>query len=86
MKVIKKENVSDWRYKHICENCDSELEVEAHDVKHRRYDGDIREPGYDSYSAICEVCTNSFNIPVNKIPKLVQLEARDKASKSYGHW
>lgn len=78
MKVVKRTDVSKWSYKHICSNCDSELEVETKDLKHHYYDGDMREPGYDSFTAECAVCSQQFTIPSNKIPKLIQVEAKKK--------
>jgi hypothetical protein len=81
MKVLKKQDTENWTYKHICSGCDSELEVEAKDLRHKRYDGDPREPGYDSYSAQCVVCQSEIGIPENKIPKLIQLEAKNKTSR-----
>lgn len=86
MKILKKQDVSQWNYKHTCSNCDSELEVEAKDLRHQHYDGDQRDPAYDSYSAQCAVCVTSFTIPENKIPKLIQIEAKGKSSKSSGNY
>lgn len=81
MKVIKKQDVSDWKYLHNCSNCDSQLEVEAKDLRYSHYDGDMREPGYDSYSAQCAVCSQAFTVPSNKIPKLIQIEAKDRTQR-----
>jgi hypothetical protein len=81
MKIIKKEDTSGWKYRHTCANCDSELEVEAKDLRYTRYDGDMREPGYDSYSAQCAVCSQTFNVLANKIPKLIQIEAKDRTQR-----
>jgi hypothetical protein len=84
MKVIKKEDTSHWTYKHICKDCDSELEVEAKDLRHTHYDGDFRDPAYDTYSAQCAVCTRTFTVPVNKIPKLIQIEAQGRTQRYSG--
>lgn len=80
MKVIKKENVKDWNYKITCEKCNSELEVEAKDLTHTRYDGDYRESGYDSYHAYCAVCSGQLIVPSNSIPKLIQVETKSRAA------
>lgn len=82
MKVIKKEDISNWTYKYTCSNCDSELEVESGDLKYTRHDGDMREPGYDKYTANCAVCSNMFTILESKIPKLIKLAAKNKSSSS----
>lgn len=82
MKVLHKPDVSKWSYKHKCTNCDCELEIEASDLKHYHYDGDSREPGYDSYSIVCAVCTQSFTIPSDKIPRLIQISAKKNLSAS----
>lgn len=86
MKIIKKEDVSRWNYKHKCINCDTELLIEAADVKYYHYDGDFREPSYDTYTANCIVCGKSFNIPIRDVPKLIQVEARKRQPvKSSGY-
>lgn len=81
MKVIKKQDVSAWNYKHTCTNCDSELEVDAKDLIHHHYDGDQREPAYDSFTAICAVCSNSFTIFNDKIPKIIQVETKNRTAR-----
>lgn len=86
MKVLKKQDVSGWSYKHTCANCDTELEVEASDLRYHRYDGDCREPGYDSFTANCSVCSQSFTVLTTKIPKLIQLEAKNRSSSGGGGW
>ncbi len=81
MKVLKKVETAGWSYRHNCSNCDSELEVEAKDLRYHRYDGDMREPGYDAFQAQCAVCSQAFNVPTNKIPKLIQIEAKDRTQR-----
>ncbi len=81
MKVLKKADVSNWSYKHTCSGCDSELQIEAADISYRYYDGDMREPGYDSYSTNCCVCSASINVPGNKIPKLLQVEIKNRTNR-----
>src|SRR5713226_9368347 len=76
MKVLKQIDTSNWTYKHTCVTCESELEAEKIDIKFHHHNGDQREPGYDSWSAKCPVCSSSFNIPTNKIPKAVQVEIK----------
>lgn len=81
MKVLKKQDITGWKHNHTCSNCESELEVEAKDLRHYRYDGDCREPGYDAFSAQCAVCSTAFTIPSNKIPKLLQIEVKDRTAR-----
>lgn len=78
MKVLKKQDVTNWSYKHTCVHCDSELEAEASDLSFGHVDGDMREPGYDYFWATCTVCGMNFNVLTDKIPKLVQLAAKEK--------
>lgn len=81
MKIIKKQDVSQWTYKYTCDMCDSELEVESKDIRHQHYDGDFREAPYDEFKASCAVCSVIFTIPNNKIPKLIQIEAKDRTQR-----
>ena len=78
MKVLKKPEANNWKYVHTCRECDAELEVEVSDLSHTYYDGDIREPGYDTFSAVCAVCTQAFSIPLDKISKYVQFIVKSK--------
>lgn len=79
MKVIKKQDTTNWSYKHNCSNCESELEVESRDVVYYFYSScDPRESSYASYQASCAVCQKTFTIPSAKIPKLIQLEAKKR--------
>lgn len=82
MKILSKQDVSQWTYVHVCSTCESKLEVEAKDLSHHHYDGDMREPSYDSYSASCPVCHTSFNITEKNIPKLIQVETKAKSARS----
>lgn len=78
MKVISRPDVSNWEFKHKCSDCESELLVDQNDLKYNSYPGDFREPGYETFSANCAVCGKSFNILVNNIPKLVQLNVKKR--------
>ena len=82
MKILKKIDVSNWNYKHTCTKCESELEVEPSDLHYEYCSGDMREPGYDLFTAKCAVCSFTFNIPIHKIPKVLQHEIKNKPSKS----
>jgi hypothetical protein len=83
MKVIKKPDTA-WSYKHTCANCTAELEVEKSDVRYYHYDGDQREPGYETWSATCPICSTNFDIPANTLPKAVQVEIKKGLSTRGG--
>lgn len=79
MKILKTHNPADWSLKLTCNKCDSELEVEAKDVGHEWMNGDMREPGYDSYAIQCPVCEEVIDLSKDKLPKVVQLQAQGQA-------
>jgi hypothetical protein len=78
MKILKKTDTSNWSYKYICDKCDTEMEVEKKDLVHKWVEGDRMEPGYDSFSFYCPVCMEKVNIHADKLPKLVQIEVKNK--------
>lgn len=82
MKVIKMEDISDWGFHHTCEDCDSELEVEKEDLLYSSSPGTQREEGYESFQASCAVCMTYFDVPINHIPKLLQLEVKKRTNRS----
>lgn len=75
MKILKKPDTN-WSLRHTCTNCTAELEVEKGDVKYHSYPGDQRDPGYDTWTATCPVCSALIDVPVSKIPKAVQVEIK----------
>lgn len=68
MKIIKKEDTSDWKYLHTCVGCDSELEVDKLDV--------IYNPNFidEKFDTKCIVCSTRFSIKEKDISKLVKIE------------
>jgi hypothetical protein len=78
MKVLKTTDTSKWSYKFTCAQCESELEAERGDVKHQHYSGDFREPSYDVYTVSCPICKRSQTIPMDKIPKALQIQIKNK--------
>lgn len=86
MKIIKKQDVSGWAFKHTCTNCESELQVEPSDLRHSSYPGDMRESGYETFTANCVVCSQSFTIANDKIPKLIQIEVKKRSSSTGGYY
>lgn len=84
MKVIKKQDVSGWEFKHTCSNCESELQVEQSDLRYSSYPGDQRESGCETFTASCAVCNQSFEIAITNIPKLIRIEVKKRSASSSG--
>lgn len=80
MKIIKKADTANWTKRVTCHNCETELEVEPKDISHVRYDGDFRESGYDSFHAYCAVCSEKLPLLSDGIPKLIQIEAKNRSA------
>lgn len=92
MKVIKKEDISNWQHPLTCHRCKSELMAEGSDIRHKKekkYGCDPRDPGGsyidDTYYAVCAVCNNTLPIPENKIPYLLQAKAKERSLPSTGY-
>ena len=83
MKILKKPD-SNWSYKHTCKSCDADLEVEKGDVRYTYNAGDFRDPGYETWTANCPCCSATIDVPVAKIPKIVQVEIKKSAPSSGG--
>lgn len=79
MKIVKKAD-STWSYDHTCVGCDSELQLEKSDVNYKYHSGDQRDctSSYETYTAICPVCRNGFDIPQEKMSKIVKLEIQQQ--------
>jgi len=75
MKALKQPD-NTWSYKHICETCDAELQVDKEDIHYQHYSGDQRDPSYNTYYAECPVCHQSFDVPESKMSKIVKLEVQ----------
>ncbi len=86
MKVIKKNDYSDWTYKCSCPQCTSELEVEKDDIVAKYHDGDFRDPAYHSYEVNCPVCKCNFTIPEKSIPDYLKKIAKSKCPKGSGNY
>lgn len=82
MKIVKKPDVSGWKFLYHCSKCDSDLEVDSSDLKYNYYAGDQRDPSYESYSASCAVCNDNFPVSTSNIPKLIQIEVKKKHSSA----
>jgi transcription elongation factor Elf1 len=82
MKILKKAEANTWKHVFTCEKCESELEAEAIDVIHVHHAGDMRDPSYDSYHVTCAVCDHKHDLMTNKLPKVVQLEAKKRSSNA----
>jgi hypothetical protein len=81
VKIIKQADTAEWSFRATCDNCDSELQVEANDVKFVSHpDYGPREPGWDEYYATCPVCSSKIGIPESKVPKALRIKAKSKSS------
>lgn len=85
MKVIKKADTSNWKFRFTCTQCDSELEAEGKDVLHRHHAGsyDMREswPAYDTFHVLCCVCNHERAVPEKDIPKALQHEVKERTQR-----
>lgn len=80
MKILKQEDTSKWGFRTTCDNCDSELLVEASDLHHLYHEGyGMREPSWDEYFATCPVCSKIVGIPESKIPKALRVSVKAKS-------
>lgn len=80
MKILKQVDVGDWSIRATCDSCDSELQVEANDIKFVSHpDYGPREPGWDEYYVNCPVCSTKIGFSEDKIPKAVKLKAKSKS-------
>lgn len=92
MKVVKREDVSNWNYPCHCARCNSDLIVEGNDLRHKtekKYGNDPRDPGDsfmgDTYFAYCAVCQNVLTVPEGKIPYLLRSKAKNGSLPSSGY-
>ena len=91
MKVLKKENISEWKHIYTCSRCKSELEAEGSDIQHKtvkKYGNDPRDPGdsfnADVYYLSCAVCSHTLDLDENKIPYLLKTQAKLRKTTSTG--
>lgn len=82
MKIISQIDTSTWSHKCKCGNCESQLEVEASDIRHSHSKSDGIYPSSDSYYVCCPVCSYSVIILTNDMPKIVQIEAQKRCAPS----
>lgn len=77
MKVVKMPN-TDFHYSYTCNNCTAELQVEKDDLLFHSEPGDMRDPAYDRWCAVCPVCKKVFDVQSKFISKAVQAEIKSK--------
>jgi hypothetical protein len=77
MKILKQVDVANWKYVYTCSHCESELEVEANDVQHRHLHAYLTDVS-DLFFCTCPVCHKEHPLSTNKIPKLLQVQIREK--------
>jgi hypothetical protein len=84
MKILELEDNSNWSYEHKCGMCNTKLQVIEGDIIYKRFPRDISEPAMlspESYDSKCCVCDTTFSIDYTFIPKLMQVQFRQKYNK-----
>lgn len=83
MKIIKKADTANWKYKFTCSNCETELEAEASDLNYHVYNNGVydRGPTSEEYKVKCLVCNTGKVVPINSIPRALQYETQQKSKK-----
>ena len=86
MKVLKKTDTSKWSWRTKCVKCESELEAERGDIKHSlsEDDGPFRPGSIDLWTITCPMCSNEIYLSEKEIPKLLQMEVKQKKFSSPG--
>jgi hypothetical protein len=88
VKVIKKEDTSNWAHRFKCYNCETELEAEAKDlrVKYVPNGTDMRGLDADSkrteFYVTCTECHRDHTVDDKNIPKLLQHKVKESSSGS----
>jgi hypothetical protein len=85
MKVIEAPNTN-WTKNITCGACTAVLQIETTDLHLNHYDGDFREPAYDSYYVCCALCGNQCTISESDIPKAVKAAIKLKAQSSRSNY
>lgn len=86
MKILKQIDIKEWAYIFTCTACDSELEANGNDLVYRHINGDMRDPGYDTWIIICPVCKHSTNVKEDKIPKAIKMQKISSRNTSSDDW
>lgn len=84
MKVVKKLDIAAWRKRFECKTCESQLEIEAGDVKYEYHSGYGRDTDYETWTVRCPVCQTQHNVVKTDIPKAVQIAIKSKGLSSPG--
>lgn len=84
MKIISKPDTSSWSTKHTCSNCDSNLEINGEDLIYELEDTGYYDMESDAYYVDCPVCSELSYVQENEIPKLVRMEAKNRADEDDG--
>lgn len=82
MKIIEKQDTRSWRLNCECKECETKLEIEATDLSYYLSERDGMHPSSDHYSVQCVVCSNNIYIPAGSIPKIIQIEAQQRAKRN----
>lgn len=75
MEIISKLDTDNWSTEHACNNCESRLKINRHDLHSKLVKAySYEEEDYCVYSVSCPVCKKPSTISLNTIPKLIQIE------------
>jgi hypothetical protein len=75
MEVISKLDSDNWSAECTCTNCDSRLKINRHDLHSELIKAySYEEEDYNIYHVHCPVCKKTSRVPLNIIPKLIQIE------------
>lgn len=75
MEVISKIDPNNWSADHTCNNCDSQLKINKQDLHSELIKAySYEEDDYNIYYVHCPVCKKPSRVPLNIIPKLIQIE------------
>lgn len=85
MKIIKEPD-SNWTMRYTCTTCTAELELNKDDVSYTRYDGDMRDPGYDTWTSTCPCCSTTINIKESSLPAIVRVHIKKRCSTSFNYY
>lgn len=73
MKVLKYSvDPKDWTLALTCGWCKSQIEINADDITHQGYPGDMKDEGWDRYSVDCGACGEEIEIEEKKLPEIIQ--------------
>lgn len=75
MEVLSKTDLDSWSAEITCDNCDSQLKIDRHDLHSELIKAySYEEEDYNIYHVHCPVCNKPSRVPLNIIPKLIKVK------------